>query len=252
MEVHSCTILHYGASYLAYALKSVYDQVNRLHVFYNPTPSHGTQTKLTCPDSRDDLLLAAFAYDPDEKIRWYETDHRQEGPQRDAALEVCRQAGAELVLVVDCDEVWSPSTLQLCLAHAYYGRGPSGPSRNWLLNFTTLWRSFNWVCTDDLWPVRMIDLRQSEKTTAYLPREYGATYHFGYAVRDEVLRYKMAIHGHHAEWRPDWYDTKWNAWPPPDDCHPTNLNFWHPKPFDKENLPQVMRSHPWWGAERIA
>jgi len=246
MRVHSYTIVHYGADYVCYALRSVYDQVEKLHVFYTPHPSHSHRVDVPPPESRDEIATAALACDPEGKIIWHETDIWQEGPQRDYAVDVCRQAGAEMVLVVDYDEVWHDATLEKALRHAW----ESNSVHNWLLNFTTLWRSFGWVCHDELWPVRIKDLRHVEGT-AYLPRELGETYHFGYAVRDEIMRYKWLVHGHKNEALPGWWRDKWEAWPPPENCHPTCEHFWNPEPFDRAELPALLREHPFYNLERI-
>ena len=249
MIVHSYTVLHYGRDYLSHALRSVYDYVDRLHIIYTPTPSHGTMTEAAAPDSREELLAAAFAYDPAKKVYWYDIKNvTQEGPQRDMAVGICQQHGAEMVLVVDCDEVWPEATLKAALDYAWQVNS----ARDWLVNMTHFWRSFDWACRDNNWPVRIIDLRHIDKSVGYIPTELGDIYHFGYAVSDEVLRYKMSIHGHKAEFRDNWYEDKWQAWPPAEDCHPTNdNNWWMPQPFDKQQLPALMHSHPFYEMERI-
>lgn len=247
MNVQSYTILHYGRDYLPYALRSVYDAVDRLHILYTPHPSHGHRTDARPPDNRAELMQAAFVHDPDRKIAWYDIDtYWNEGPQRDMAVHVCQQAGADMILVVDCDEVWQPVTLQTALDHVW----AKNTARNWLINFTHFWRSFDWVCRDNNWPVRIIDLRHSDGT-GYVPAEVGAIYHFGYAVREEMMLYKWQIHGHKGELRPDWWE-KWDTWPPVPDCHPTNgENWWVAEEFDKALLPELMKSHPFYNLEKI-
>jgi len=90
-----------------------------------------------------------------------------------------------------------------------------------------------------------------------VPRTLGPIYHFGYAVTDETMAYKWRIHGHKDELRPGWLDGKWQAWPPEDDCHPTNgrktdgTGWWNPEPFDKWQLPELLRGHPYWDLERV-
>lgn len=253
MKIHSLTILHYGADYLSYALRSVYHSVDQLHVFYTPNPSHGHKTNTPPIETREQLIQVAYTYDPDRKIRWYDMGNvTHEGPQRDTALQAVVNAGAELVVVVDCDEVWSQDHLEFLLINVW----ENGVSRNNLVNMFHFWRSFNWACRDDGWPVRIIDLRYS-RGTEYLLREAGRIFHFGYAVRDQIMKYKMQIHGHKNEMRPGWLDNVWPAWPPPDNCHPTNGRneagkpFWTPELFDKTQLPEFMREHPFYNSERI-
>lgn len=246
MKIHSLTILHYGADYLSYSLRSVYNYVDQLHIFYTPTPSHGHRTNIHPIETKKELQVAAYAYDPDDKIRWYDmAGVTHEGPQRDMALKTVAQAGAELVLVVDYDEIWSEWSLKSALDF-------SSPGRNRLINMIHFWRSFNWACYDQGWPVRIIDLRY-QAGEVYLPFEtVGHVFHFGYAIRDEIMRYKWQIHGHKNELRPNWFKDKWSVWPPPNDCHPTNdRGFWMPEPFDKNQLPDFMKRHPFWQSEKI-
>lgn len=269
MRVHSLTILHYGKDYLGYALRSIYDSVDQLHIFYTPTPSHGHNTNIPPIETKEELMQAAYIYDPDNKIKWYDMlGVINEGTQRDLALKTVEAAGAELVVVLDYDEIWPEKTLiSRALKHAWntgllYQNGP----RNYLVNMIHFWRSFNWVCYDEGWPVRIIDLRYQNGVN-YVSKDLAQVFHFGYATTDRVMNYKWQIHGHKSELRPEWLKEIWPVWPPvypnedgiiqyPGDksfcCHPTNReNFWEPEPFDKLQLPDFMHLHPFFGLEKI-
>ncbi len=249
-RIHSYVILHYGKSYLNYSLRSIAPIVDHSYILYTSRPSHGHRTDIPPVESRDELMSSIPANEW-SKLTWIDTEFWQEGQQRDYALSVSSQ-GAELVVVCDYDEIWHPHVLDKALNHVWQMNG----ARNWLINFSHLWRSFNWVCTDSNWPVRIIDTRHSGGV-GYVPKELGDIYHFGYAVTDKVMRYKMSVHGHKDEWRPNWFEEKWQAWPPVDDCHPTNgkndegIGWWNPQPFDKRELPHVLHSHPWFGVDKI-
>jgi hypothetical protein len=248
LKTHAYQILHYGVDYVSYALQSVYNQVEQIHVLYTPHPTHGYKTEQPPIESREAIMAAVATYDPEHKIKWYDIENVwHEGQHRDLAVEICRKAGADVVLVVDCDEIWQEATLKAALELV-----ANGNKRNWLINFTHFWHSFDWVCRDEGWPVRFMDLRQDGKEIGYIPKEFGEIYHFGYAVRDSVMAYKWLIHGHKAELRPDWFVDKWSVWPPPADCHPTNdKGFWSPMPFDKSRLPEIMKSHPFYNLRKI-
>ncbi len=244
MKVMSYTVCHYGADYIGWALRSVFPFVDVAHIFYTPHPSHGYQSSRSCPEHAVQLFEAAKQFDYDNKIRWHQMSGIfDEGPQRDTAVKTVRESGADIILVLDVDEVWHAAVLEQALEKVI----TSNNARNWLINFTHLWRSFNWCCKDNGWPVRFIDLRHNEGT-AYIPAEFGDIYHFGYAVRNNILEYKMQIHGHKSEFRPNWIQDKWYAWQPGvEDVHPTNeKNWWNPEPFDKGQLPEFMQEHPFW------
>lgn len=252
MIVNSLTILHYGSAYLNYALRSVAPVVDRSFIFYTNHPSHGHSSDLSPIESRDELM-ASIPADEWDKLTWVDTnDFWMEGQQRDFALRVASE-DADLCLVLDYDEVWGEGVLERVLEHVWN----ENKARNWLLNFHChFWRSFNFACTDEGWPVRVIDTRHNGGV-AYIPKELGNVYHFGYCIRDETLRYKLSVHGHKDELRPNWIEEKWNVWPPPDDCHPTNgkkengEGWWNPRPFDKTQLPGIMKSHPFYNLEIV-
>lgn len=248
MRIQSYTIVHYGADYIGWALRSILPFVDVAHVIYTPHPSHGTQTPARCPENAAQIFEAATRFDTDNKIRWHQINAIfREGEQRDYAVQLCKQSGADVILVVDYDEVWQTDILDKAL-----GIVQAGNVRNYLINFTHLWRSFNWCCKDNGWPVRFIDLRQNEGI-AYIPAELGDIYHFGYAVRDEIMEYKWLIHGHHNELRPIWFEEKWHGWLSGiEDVHPTNeKNWWKPETFDKEQLPEFMKEHPFYNLDII-
>jgi len=250
--VYSYTVLHYGVDYLPYALKSVYNLCDRLYIFYTPHPSHGHRTDIQPIESKLMLTDSLAAHGLDYDVIWYETDIWNEGQQRDYAVRTLTNDGADLILVLDYDEIWHEHVLDKALNHVWQMNG----ARNWLINFRHAWRSFRFMCDDQNWPVRIIDTRHAGGV-GYVPKELGDIYHFGYAVTDKVMRYKWECHGHKDELRPNWYEEKWQAWPPVDDCHPTNgkneegVGWWNPKPFDKRELPYVMHSHPYFNLERI-
>lgn len=243
MKVESYTVLHYGKDYLPFALKSVYNQVDRLHVVYTPTPSHNHQTNAPCPESEDELKEAALAVGP--KVHWHKvTQFRYEGHHRDYALNLCR--AADMALVLDADEVWPAETLERALRQVW-----DGSAKVWRVEFRTPWRSFNWLCRDEMKPDRFHDFRPSAtEQYGYVNPEWDI-YHFGYAVTDAIMAYKWKVHGHRNEARAGWFEEKWSAWPPVQDVHPTCVGFWNPEPFDKMLLPPIMRTHPFWSREMI-
>ncbi len=236
--------LHYGKDYLGYAIKAVYDLLDEIFIAYSPVPSHGHESSMSCPDSRDQLKNAAFMFgDPQNKIKWYEGTWGREGDHRDEVFK--RYPNASLICVIDSDEIWDPNVFSNitdhCLKHT---------ARNFKQRLVTPWRSFNWLCKDEMMPDRFYKPKQ--QGTLYVPSELGVYYHMGYAIREELMNYKLSCHGHKNELKNDWFNNVFMKWPErKEDLHPTCDNIWHAKPFDKNELPNVLRDHPYWNLEVI-
>lgn len=244
MKVVSYTALFYGVDYLPYALRSVNNVIDLSFIVYTPHPSQSHNTDIKPLETSAELFGSIEGID---KVMWKEVHKAyHEHEHRNAAVNLCKEAGADLILVLDYDEVWHEDVLRKALDFVW----EKNSARDWLINFTHLWRSFNWCCKDDLWPVRIIDTRHSEGV-GYVPKELGDIYHLGYCIRTEVMEYKWQIQGHHNELRSNWFSEKW-VWPPVRDCHPTNeRDWWIPKEFDKSQLPEVLKSHPFYSLEYI-
>ena len=256
MKLVSLTVLHYGREWLEWALRAVYPFVDEMHVFYTPHPSHGhQQTRHKCPDSKEELhgIVSAFP-----TARWHETTQfYDEGPQRDYARDFCLEQGADLIVVVDADEVWDPDDLNQSIEEA------SGKPGLWKSRIKgNLWKGVNWVCRDELSPDRFISpgshaasrsLRSSRE-----PRYLSGPgfWHFGYAVSMQSMLYKLSIHGHKDELRKDWafIYQNWKGLEdtPLDGVHPTNTRdsttgkaFWVPEPFDRREIAHLVGDHPY-------
>src|SRR3990167_1616849 len=111
-KVAAYVILHYGKDYLSYAIRSVYDQVDEIFIFYTETPSHGTGQSIRCPDTERDLRRAAYEYDPQRKIQFIKGRWNQEGEHRMAAYNFIKSQGRfDLCLLLDADEIWEAKGL---------------------------------------------------------------------------------------------------------------------------------------------
>lgn len=231
MTTIAYTALHYGRDYLADAIASVIDHVDAYHVLYSATGSHGTRTTTSCPETRDELLHIAWAAAGD-KLVWHDGQWPHEGAQRDSIFAIAPDA--DRVVVLDADEIWTDATRILAAADI----ASAGQVRVSMIHF---WRSFRRaVLHDPAYPIRVhYPQRAGEATVA------GPIAHMGYAQRSEIVRYKLAVHGHRAELRPNWYEAVWasNA---QSDCHPVGSEYWTPESVDPGTyLPATMRDHPY-------
>lgn len=243
--------LHYGQEYLAYSIRSIQDAVDVIYFFYTEKPSYGFKSRIACPDTREQLKaeVARFITKPHH---WIEGSWSREWTHRDHALARAQQDGAEVVLVVDADEVWAPGAAEQALAHAY----EQNRSRRWMANFTNFWKSFDWIVLDHFTPIRVVDLRHDNNTPdAILPAEIEPVLHFGYAQREELMGYKWTCHGHQKELRTGWRE-KFCRWTPEMiDLHPCVTNLWdraHATPPETRALVQeILGDHPYAGVDVI-
>jgi hypothetical protein len=249
MKIGAFTALHYGLDYLAYAIRSVAPFVDEWAVAYSFQGSHGHRVNVTCPEDEEDLRELATeilrAVNPSCRLIWHSSTWPHEGAQRDAARTLLRNC--DLYLVVDADEVYSDGAAEEAIRRATAHEGGS-----FRLPFIHFWRSFDYACTDDAWPVRVIKQGQ-EPTGHYL--DTPPVLHFGYAREPNAISYKMLVHGHKGEWRPYWFERTFLSWTPDgphDDLHPTNKDFWRAEPFDKSTMPDFMRAHPYYNQAVIA
>jgi hypothetical protein len=243
MKVLAYIPLHYGKEYLSEAIKAIHNHVEKIVILYSSKPSFGHGTTLACPDTREEMYHQAK--NTSHKVEWVDIDRSigGEGAHRELVYQFA--SGYDLILAVDADEVWNEADLARCLSEAqrsnerYYG----------ILGFVNFYRSFNTICLDHFAPIRITKLSGVANTTKNL---HGTVYHFGYAQRDEIMKYKWSCHGHQDELRKDWMSQKYFGYQPEmTDLHPVAIGLWNPSPFDKANLPDILKGHPNYNKEII-
>ena len=251
MKIASLTVLHYGREWLEWALRAVEPFVDESHIFYTPHPSHGQRTKSPCPDSREELHDIASFF---PNVHWHDVDQFWvEGEHRDYAKAKCFDAGADLILVVDADEVWDPDYLDQAIQQAY-----DGPEAEYMSRVAGhFWRGVNWVCHDECVPVRLF-----KHGVGLFYLEGPGFWHFGYAISNVTMLYKLKIHGHRAELRERWYPDVYRDWDPEIvykcGVHPTNecdsttgKSFWTPEPFDRNEVAHLIGDSPYFNDDYV-
>ena len=153
------------------------------------------------------------------------------------------------VVVLDADEIWDAEYLRSAIKQA-----AEGDAWSYKAHMIHFWRSFDYVCEDPSMPDRVIVLGRTPGTYGYIEqRGLKPIMHFGYARSLADIFYKWEIHGHLGELRKNWFHEIFSQWPPVDDCHPTcEKNFWMPKHYDKTQMPDFMKEHPYYELEYIA
>lgn len=234
--------LHYGKSYLKEAIQSLSPWVEKIIVLYTQNPSFGHGTTASCPEGREELK--AIVESASSKVEWVDTNVGQEGEHRGIIFSYAE--GYDGILTVDSDEVLEYNdmahALKLCWETDKRNIGFGG--------YVNFWKSFNYACYDGFTPIRFINLHNGSGQGVVPVR----VYHFGYAQPDSVMKYKLLIHGHFDEIRPNWYEDIYKAWAPENnfnDLHLTSFGLWNATPYDRFTLPQCLLDHPFFDKEFI-
>lgn len=237
MKIAAYTALTYGSPYLKYAIESVIDSVNEYVVLYSDHGSHSGRRNRFKPKGEGKSKLFSIAHGAaQDKLKWVNGDWQFEGKQRDS---IWQHTDADFVIVLDYDEVWPIGAVERSLALCARYRA------NIRLPLIHFWRSFQWAVIDDMAaPVRVM----ARGATKEVGNGHEKLLHFGYAIPDDLMRYKWTIHGHHTELRKDidWFAERWQAFAK-EDVHPTNVKFWNPQRVESiDLLPDSMQYHPFW------
>jgi len=244
MRIISLSIVHYGAAYLPYALRSVHDAVDAQYVLYTPQGSHGHRTSVSCPDTREMLIEAAIEGAGD-KLRWHEGVYANESEHRAKIHEL--EPDAECIVVVDADEIYSERLISTVVANVEHPKieNPHISVRRLRLPMWHYFRSFKrGFMHDPALPERVIFPKYPDGVEAWNDNA-GVIHHFGYAIRSELMAYKWQIHGHKAELRHDVdrFNDVFMA-NRQYDCHPVGSDAWNCEDMDASQLPSVLDNHP--------
>ncbi|MBZ0097988.1 MAG: hypothetical protein K8F30_02840 [Taibaiella sp.] len=245
--------LHYGADYLEYALRSIVDYVDVLHVVYTPQPSHGTGTTLTCPDTYE--KLAAITTGVSYKVHWHSGVYRSESEHRAQIYKL--EPAADVIVVVDSDEIWS----KLAIWNAIEQSHDIKDFNHIRIPMWHYWRSFKrGFMNDPANPIRIILPKNPQRDRSLIDIHHAnkfragpvVMHHFGYAQRSDIVRYKMQIHGHIGEFRRDvnWFNDVFMA-NRQVDCHPVGSEYWNAEPIPDSALPAILDNHPYRHLELI-
>jgi hypothetical protein len=243
-------MLHYGSEYLADAIKSIDPFVEKINILYGETPSHQAPVEgAICPDTRAELQI--IANEASNKINWIDVNPKSKRvlfeEHQHLAKAFLHADKADMMLRIDADEVWNKDSLQDCIDKSwdldsrYIG----------IYGFVNFWRSLDHVVIDRFGPIRIHNMKSSNRKPEFLE---GTIYHFGYAVTEASMKYKLGIHGHKDHWKPGWLE-RWLDWTPEtvgENWHPCTDAYWHTvDPFDKYQLPEYMHTHKYFNTEII-
>lgn len=244
--------VHFGLDYLEWAVRSVKDGVDQIHILYADKPSYGYSVPgAVCPDSEEELRAAAARGAGSTRLEWHHIkDTRTEGEHKNNAYRISQALGAEAFTLMDADEVWDPASLVQSFDYVCKSRS----NTRWQCHFHHFWRSWKYTISDHFMPIRIVDMKAPHRTpdgVLTLEQQGCPVYHFGYAQREAIMRYKFTCHSHRPELVEnkidDWLDKKFYGWKLGDeDCHPS-MRIWKPEetgPGTMSKLREIMPDHP--------
>jgi len=230
--------LHYGIEYLSEAIKAVEPFVEKIVMLYTSKPSYGYNTQLVCPDSEDELRDIALS--ASNKVQWHNIQAYAENQHRGLIYKIAQEENFDGILTFDADEILEPADIASFIETAMVSDkryiGVSG-----YINF---FKSFNWCCYDGFEPIRFINLHRIDGQGSAKCR----IYHFSTAQRLDIMKYKLEIHGHKVEIRPNWLNDVYLRWEPgmtiDKGLHLVSHDLWNAVSFDKNELPLLLKQHP--------
>jgi hypothetical protein len=243
VKVAAAYIVHYGKTYLRESIAACAPCVDQFFALYAPEGSQGHRSKVRCPE-REEELRACFDSVSD-RLTWVRGNWGSECEHRNAGHAMATEAGADLILQHDCDEIWHPENLRDAIQQAHDGTA----ARYAIAGFVHHWRSLHWIAEDVWQPIRILKpIGQGEGQQTLNAR----IHHMAYAQGEAIVRYKFEVSGHRNEIRPRWFEGIFMAWPErKTDLHPVVSAWWDAKEFNTSLLPDCLRAHPNFGKEII-
>lgn len=230
----------YGSEYLGYSMASIVDHVDHIAVFYSSLPTYGHKGSIANPDTKEDIQEICDQFGA-ELIDITSHHINAENKHRAIPFTYARKQGYDIVLAVDYDEVWQDvdKAIEAAKNGSTYSYQIAGS------RWYHFWKSFDEVNRDGFAPHRLFNLKYTSGTSSML--EVGTIYHFGYAISDQLLEYKLSCHGHKSEIPIEWKMNKWYNYQKGETTHlhPASNDVWiETEYFDKKKLPEFMKTHP--------
>ena len=237
--------LLYGKNYLDASLRSVINHVEKMVILYTDKPSYGFGTSIPNPDSEAELKAIAERVCGD-KLIWHKANSGNEGAHRGEIYQYTE--GFDICIAIDSDEIFCEEDLAKAIIEVskgdkrYYGIG----------GYINLWRSFSYAAFDGYTPIRLTNLHNESGEGVVSCK----IWHFSTAQPISTMKYKISVHGHSDEIRKDWFEKTFLAWRPNNenlnkDLHIVAHGLWNACFYDKQQMPEYLKTHPFFNLEII-
>lgn len=278
MKIAAVYCVYNEAEYLEFSIRSVLPEVEQVIVClgFAPYTAYGASPPGDFPPDGTEALVDRLQQTHPKKIQVIKNRWPSQIEHRQAGLTRCLELGMDYYFLVDGDEVYRENHLRfirlaLC-EHPDVGTV--------IVKCHTFWRSFKYrIPAETLsWrPRRIFKLTRKRRILGVAfehrlrftgindmnslgnvwecPTSEAAFYHFSYARSPERMREKLATFPHAQEILSGWFEKVWLTWPV--NRSMTNLHPTDPPKFPKaiehspDDLPEVMKSHPYYGLDII-
>jgi hypothetical protein len=243
MKVSAYYPIHYGKEYLEASIKSIRDHVDEILILYTDHPSYGKGTNLPNPDSKEEIR--AIVENNANAFTWVNIKvSHQENLHRDQWRKYL--GNADLVLAVDADEIWDDLDIAIKDAYDSKVKNVNVAGSQW----KHFWRSFNECHQDGFAPTRFHNKRYTQDSGVI---QSGKVYHMGYAQSEAITEYKISCHGHKSI-PTRWFNDKWLTYRKGNTTHlhPDSQTVWiETNDFERNEMPQVLKDHPYFNVAKI-
>lgn len=237
-------------AWLRETVDGAYPEIDKLYIFLSDHPWHGAPRR----DIRAAMRAICDLPDPDGKIEVLHDTWPNEESTRNAAMQICRECGADYCMFLDSDEIWDPAAL--VRVKAVIAAKPD--VQYWYTWWTIYWKNRLNRVEPQFCGTPLVFVKLDGKTKIGWLRtpspggirctvnsEVGALHHMSYVRSDTEMRNKIrniqVCHGvaH------DWFERVWKGWEKNqrlENLHPVDPSaFRHTVSVAKRDLPPALR-----------
>jgi hypothetical protein len=251
--------------YIAYCLRALAPHLDQIVVLFSERPwiayNSRARQSFTAADGSREILAELQRELPHLSVIEGTWDGEEE--MRDHGLRALRNAGTDVCVMVDADEMYPDGGLA-ALKGEIARRNTPGTA--YYMRYMGCYRRFDYVL-ETRYPRSTggvsvhrapVAVHLDPQTTFYMHRnpsghvvelpESFFFWHFGYVLSDARMWEKIHTFGHAQQIVPRWFEEKWLQWTPAT----ADLFFKEPRSrwprtikIDAQSLPQVMHQHPY-------
>jgi len=278
MKIAAVYCIYNEEDYIEYSIKSIYDFVDKIVICLSLAPyaAYNPQAKqMQFKKDKTEQIIDRIS-SSDDKFKIIKDTWNEQIEHRNRGMEYCIDNGYDYYFLIDGDEVYREEHLKIIAkelaAHPEVG--------SFVIKCTIFWRSFRYRIPAEkvawcprrifkvtpyrkIWGLKLpyqcrftgINKTNSIGCVYQIPPEKAIFYHFSYAKSAKNMQEKLSTFPHAQEILNGWYENIWLKWPKKrqmPNVHPTNPEkFPKVKYVEPEDLPEVMKTHPYYKMDII-